>query len=197
MRLGIFLLLVMLVVSSCQKNIDAKSSLDENVYTKTLEQLSPYVIKKPDEISYEARFDSLNKGYYEKYNQLTSGQIKYFHKTDTANFFFYLNRDLTSLYEHYRGLGGYYKVKEDKIAFINLLYHTPRFTKEEMELKGKKLFSEMIESGNVNKFMGDNEYIHTPNADFYYNTKTNRWDYTENSSWKFLDEAKKEAEGKK
>ena len=29
---------------------------------------------------------------------------------------------------------------------------------------------------------------------FYYNTKINRWDYTPNSSWKFLEDAKKQAE---
>jgi hypothetical protein len=50
----------------------------------------------------------------------------------------------------------------------------------------------MVNAGNVEKFMGNREYIHLPNADFEYNMAENRWVYTENSSWNFLKEVKGE-----
>src|SRR5690606_18916865 len=102
-------------------------------------------------------------------------------------FFFFEYRDLTSLFEHYRGIGGYFKPgSADTLLHVNLLYHTPRFTAGEMKGKAEVLFAEMVKEGNVEKYIGNREFIHTPNEDFYYDVKTNRWDYTANSSWNFL-----------
>src|SRR5690606_8002751 len=107
--------------------------------------------------------------------------------TDTATFFFFEHRDLSSMYEHYLGLGGYFRVNnEGNILFLNLLYQTPRLSSDQMAAKGELLFREMITRGNVNAFMGRRDFIHVPNKDFYYDTRRNRWDYTKNSSWKFL-----------
>jgi hypothetical protein len=184
------ILLVGVLIAACN-TYDAKKELTGVEYNKFLTRIAPYVIKKPDEFSYEERFDSGNQSYYQEFINETEGELTYFFKSDTVSFFFFSHRDHTSLYEHYRGLGGYTKLdKEGKIIFLNLLYHTPRFTKEEMEEKGRVLFKEMVTQGNVKKYVGDRNFIHTPNNDFYYNTKTNRWDYTPNSSWKFLEEAR-------
>lgn len=184
-----------LLVSGCSASYDAER-MEAGQRNHILKQIAPFVIKKPDEFSYKDRVKPENFPFYENFMELTESKLAYYHATDTANFFFFEHRDLTSLYEHYRGLGGYFRNnKNDSIIFINLLYHTPRFTREEMDKKGRQLFEEMAEQGNVNKYIGNQEFIHTPNDDFYYNTKTNRWDYTENSSWKFLEEAREAASG--
>lgn len=181
-------------LSACTKSIEARKELDSKAYDALLVKIAPYVVKKPDEFSYEQRFDKASKGFYLNFIQLTQAELKYYHEKDTAQFFFFSHRDLTSLKEHYRGLGGYYRTNEnDSIIFMNLLFHTPRFTKEEMEQKGKRLFESMINNGDVSRYINNRGFIETPNKDFYYNTKTNRWDYTENSSWKFLEKAKQEA----
>jgi hypothetical protein len=179
-----------LLLTGCSANFDAKDTLTTEAYDSVLSTLAPYVIKKPDELTYENRFDKVNLHYYENFIKTTGSDLRYFHENDTCKFFFFTYRDLSSLYEHYRGLGGYYKESGDTILLMNILYHTPRFTKEELTTKGKELFVTMIADGNVNGFIGNKKYIHSPNNDFYYNTQTNRWDYTKNSSWKFIEEAK-------
>jgi hypothetical protein len=187
-----FLLLITLV--ACEASIEAKKELSKADYDALLVQLAPYVVKKPDALTYENRFDSANKLFYTNFIELTKAELTYYKKADTARFFSFKYRDLTSLKEDYRILGGYYRINEnDSIVFVNLLYHTPRIIPEEIQQKGKMLFETMIKKGNVNRFIGNKNYVDTPNKDFYYNTELNRWDYTENSSWKFLEKAKQEA----
>ncbi len=187
------LFLLALVAIGCQ-SFDAREALSAEQYDSVLVRVAPYVIKKPDELSYDERFLLKNRPFYKNFITLTGGEITHYVKTDTAVLFSFRYRDLTSLYEHYRALGGYYKEdSQGRIAFMNLLYHTPRLTKQEMKSKGNELFKEMTLKGNVARFIGDRSFIDTPNADFYYDTKRNRWDYTENSSWKFLEEAKQRA----
>jgi hypothetical protein len=186
--------LIIMAVSGCEKTYEAKDNLGNQEYNAVLMKIAPYVIKKSDDFSYEDRFSAANQGYYKKFIDKADGKLVYFTETDTASFFYFSYRDLSSLYEHYRGVGGYYKTDEnDDIAFLNILYHTPRFTKPQMENRSAILFEEMVTKGNVNAYVGNRSFIHTPNKDFFYNTKTNRWDYTDSSSWKFLEEAKQKA----
>lgn len=191
---SIYPLVFITLCFGCTKSIEANKKLSEKKYKKILQELAPYVIKKPDAFTYKERFEIKNRAFYQNFIELTRAELKYYHQNDSAHFFFFSYRDLTSLKEDYRGLGGYFKTNgSDSIVFVNLLYHTPRFTKEEMEKKGKVLFESMIKKGEVNRYLGNKGYVDTPNEDFYYNAKTNRWDYTENSSWKFLEEAKQDA----
>jgi hypothetical protein len=182
------------VVTSCA-NYSAKEQLDSSAYARLLKHVAPYVIKKPDEFAYDERFKAENWPFYDHFIELTQGEISLYHRNDSASFFFFEHKDLTSLYEHYRGLGGYFKSDASgNITFLNLLYHTPRLTRVEMDKRRLELFSEMVRKGHIQRYLGNRKYVHTPNQDFYYNTKTNRWDYTKNSSWKFLEEAREQAD---
>jgi hypothetical protein len=190
MRATLFFLLISLL-AGCSPDYNAKAILSESDYNLLLTELAPYVVKKPDEFSYEERFNSEHQDFYKNFLEATQSEIRYFNQIDTATFFFFCHKDLTSLYEHYRGLGGYFRQDNNKnIVFLNILYHTPRFTKAEMDEKGLVLFNEMVDERNVDKYIGNKKFVHTPNDDFFYNTKLNRWDYTPNSSWKFLEEAR-------
>lgn len=193
MRILIFSSLCLLLLA-CENGYQAKENLSATEYQETLLKVAPYVISKSDEFSFEERFLPVNKSFYDNFIQLSGAELTYFKERDTASLFFFKYRDLTSLFEHYRGLGGYFRTDEKgEIIFLNLLYHTPRLTKVEMDERGKILFEEMLTTGNVKSHLGKKQFIQTPNTDFYYNTELNRWDYTENSSWKFLQEAKEQA----
>ena len=185
------LILLIFFFASCSSNFDAKEVLTSAEYEKRLMQVAPFVIKKPDHIQYEQRTRPENKPFYENFIQLTSASLKFYQRTDTAHFFFFEHRDLSSLYEHYRGLGGYFRCNEqDSLMFINLLYHTPRLRREEMNTRSHQLFEQMATKGNVKKYLGNRNYVDVPNDDFYYNTRQMRWDYTPNSSWRFLEDVK-------
>jgi hypothetical protein len=186
--------LTVLLATSCSPSYRAEKDLSPEKYNEVLTMIAPYVIKKPDEFSYDERFNPVHAPFYQNFIKATGGELRYYHKNDTAQFFFFCHKDLSSLFEHYRGLGGYFKEDSTGIYYLNILYHTPRLTSEEMLERGEELFETMVETGRVDSYVGNKKYIHTPNQDFFYNTKTNRWDYTENSSWKFLDEARQQAD---
>ncbi|GEM_PF-1147586 len=179
---------------SCSKSktTEAGKILSQKDYDSLLIQLAPYVVKKPDAMTYAERFDRSSRSFYKNYIDLTSGKIRYYFKTDSVEFFTYEYQDKASLYEHYRTFGGYVKRNPDtgKIEFLNLLYQTPRCVRDELEAKGQVLFKEMISSGNVDKYFGNKDLVYVPNEDIYYDHKRNRWDYTENSKWRFLEEAR-------
>jgi CRISPR/Cas system CMR subunit Cmr6 (Cas7 group RAMP superfamily) len=174
-------------LASCSDSFDARANLSDTEYQNYLRLLAPYIHKKPDGLSFTERFHKKAEAYYAQLNERTNSRITHFVKNDSVCFFFFEYRDLTSLFEHYRGIGGYFKPgSADTLLHVNLLYHTPRFTAGEMKGKAEVLFAEMVKEGNVEKYIGNREFIHTPNEDFYYDVKTNRWDYTANSSWNFL-----------
>ena len=188
-----FVVVASLLVS-CSSPYDAGSNLSDAERQRYLKQLAPYIHKKPDGLTFEERFHEKAAAYYQQFSEKTDSRITHFVRNDSVSFFFFKFRDLTSLYEHYRGIGGYFKTSPDTtLSLVNLLYHTPRFTAEEMDEKSEILFREMVTTGNVDNFVGNRSFIHTPNSDFYYNTKLNRWDYTANSSWHFLREEQERA----
>jgi hypothetical protein len=198
MRVILFPLAIVFFIGCTGNENKAHESLSADDHDRILDAVAPYVIKKSDEFSYEQRFDAANKPYYDNFIKVSNASLRFVKESDTATIFFFAYRDHTSLYEHYRGLGGYFK-KDDQgnIVFMNLLYHMPRVTGREMDERAELLFEQMVTRGNVDRFLGRREFIQTPNKDFYYNTRINRWDYTENSSWKFLEEARREALGEK
>lgn len=183
---------LLVIVFGCSKSYEARESMSDERYQQTIAKIAPYVAKKHDEMSYEDRFKPESAPYFKDYVNKTEGTLQYFLSTDTAKIFYYTYKDKSSLFEHYRGFGGYYREDEDgKITFLNILYHTPRLTREEQAAREYNLFHEMVTTGSVEKYLGNREYVHVPNEDFFYNTTTNRWDYTANSSWKFLEEERK------
>lgn len=195
MRKLILICILFPILAGCEESFKAKDNLSEKEYQSILNRLAPYIIEKSDNFSFEDRFKPEHKSFYDQYIEKTDGELKYFIKTDTANLFFFSYKDLSSLYEHYRGTGGYYKTNgSGEITYINLIYWTPRLTARERYNREPLLFNEMATRGNVDKYIGNKNYIQAPNADFYYNPKLQRWDHTENSSWKFLKEAKEKAE---
>jgi hypothetical protein len=187
------LLLILFLTSKCS-TYEPRKHLDENQYNDYLLKVSPFVNKKPKNTDFDDRFHKSNQHYYQILIAETNARLDFFYPTDTAIFFLYTLKDLTSLYEHYRAHGGYFRVNaKDSIVHLNLLFYTPRFTGDEMKEKGTKLFKEMVKKVNLKKYMGNRDYIHVPNDDFEYSAVENRWVYTENSSWKFLEEAKESA----
>lgn len=195
MKSSIFFLVGIVAIlfgCSTDKTFEANKTLSQKNYDSLLMLLAPYVIKKPDAMTYPERFDRSNRFFYKNYAELTGGKIRYYLKTDTAEFFTYEYQDKASLFEHYRTFGGYLRRNSNtgSIEFLNLLYQTPRCTRDELEAKGQVLFKEMITAGHVNSYFGNRDLVYVPNEDIYYDTKRNRWDYTANSKWRFLDEAR-------
>lgn len=191
MLLRIFVIMIAAFLGISCSAYEPLEVLTEQEYQQLVLELTPYVTKKPDRASYADRFSPALKPYYAQLQEKTGGSIRFYEVKDSLHYFYYVRRDYSSLFEHYYGFGGVLKKDSvGKISYLNLFFQTPRLTNEEEEQRGLELFEEMLSAGSVEKYLGNREYIKTPNEDFYYNDRENRWDYTDNSSWKFLQEAK-------
>src|SRR5690606_26206308 len=121
-----------LVFTACQ-SFDAKDNLGNRAYWHWLVKLAPYVNKKPDKVDWKDRFDERLKPYYRQKIEKQESELRYFQKKDTLCYFFYVNKDLSSLFEHYRGHGGRFQADESgEIKFLEILYYTPRWTRQEV-----------------------------------------------------------------
>jgi hypothetical protein len=189
-----FLLVIISIVlfSGCNPSYEPHQILSQTEYDSLVLELAPYLNKKPKEASFEERFTGKYKSYYKNLVKQQESYLKYLSQNGSTYYFYYVNKDLTSLYEHYKGFGGYYeKNSEGNIHYLNIIFETPRFTKEEIEKKGNVLFNEMVQKENVLSYLNNREFIKLPNDDFEYDPVQNKWVYTENSSWKFLEEIRR------
>lgn len=192
-RVTILLVAVNLLQACETQKYKAEKYLTQSQYDTLLVKLAPFVNKKPKSATFSERFTPKYTSYYEACVKGQESSMPFFYSTDSIHYFYYVNKDLTSLYEHYKGFGGTFKKHKDgQIAGLNLVFTTPRLTKEEITEKGKELFIEMVKTGDVATYKGNRQYVHLPNADFEYNKAENRWVYTENSSWSFLKDIKGE-----
>ncbi len=176
-------------------SIDAGDNLDAKATQSLLLELAPYVNKKPDQASFEERFSSVNQPYYEAKVKSQDAEIRYYVERNDTAYFLYVNKDLTSLFEHYRAQGGcFVREKDGAIKYLHLYFHTPRLTKEELLKRGEELFRYTLENKHINAYLGNIDYVKTPNQDFYYNDSLNKWEFTKNSSWRFLKDANQSKE---
>ncbi len=84
------------------------------------------------------------------------------------------------------------KLRGDSVIFLNLLYHTPRLTMEEMNERGRKLFETMVTKGNVDEFVGNRKYIHYAQCVFLLQCETESLGLHGKFFLKFMKEAKEE-----
>jgi hypothetical protein len=191
----IYFILVAGALAACSEKHASDNPLSEARQQDYLLKMAPFVNKKHKKASFEDRFLPEYKSFYQMLLEETSAELRYYHREDEKHYFLYNAQDRTSLYEHYRAQGGFFKVDEnDSIVYMEVFFYTPRLTAAEMKIRGKELFEEMVVKGNIDRFVGNTDYIKVPNADFYYETSTNTWEYTEHSSWNFLKEAREESQ---
>lgn len=185
----IFALSFLLLLAACSQYAPEKTMNAEE-----LEQLSktmaPFLYKKPDHVAFEERTNPENERHYREMQNACQGKFTHLKTKGDTLYFNFMYTDISSLYEHYKSFGGKVIVKENKVEYIHLYYHTPRIEPKDTAKVNDLLFANLVKKGNVDKYIGNRDLIHTPNDDFYYDVENKHWDYTPNSSWNFLKEVK-------
>lgn len=184
-----FFLLIVLFASACSNYSPDKVLNHEELKGLTV-TMAPYLYKKPDHVAFEDRTKPENQRHYAEMQNACKGKFTHLMKKDDTLYFNFMYTDISSLYEHYKSFGGKALVHENEVTYLNLYYHTPRIEPKDTNKVIDLLFGELAKNGNVAKYLGNRELIHTPNDNFYYDIENKHWDYTPNSSWNFLKEVK-------
>jgi len=194
MKNTIIILAIVAIATACTNHKPESVYNAEDLQTFTTNML-PYLYKRPDHVAYEDRDKPEHARHYQELHAVEKGEITLLKKEGDTLYFNFTYKDRSSLYEHYRAFGGKTVLTADlKPDYLHLLYHTPRLEPDKKVAIPAELFGYMVKHKNIDKYLGNVEYIKTPSADFYYNVEEKHWDMTPNSSWKFLEEMKEEAE---
>lgn len=189
-----YIIIALLAAAACDNYKPEKVFNESDLATLTTNML-PYLYKRPDKVEFADRDKPEHAKHYQEIHAIEKGVFTELKKVGDTLYFNFTYKDRSSLYEHYRAFGGKTVLSADlKPDYLHLLYHTPRIEPDKKVAIPAELFGYMVKHKNIDKYLGNPEYIKTPNADFYYNIEEKHWDMTPNSSWKFLEEMKEEAE---
>lgn len=172
----IFFAFIVAVVVACGPTAPDQVELTNAQREVLLQQLAVYLDDRPENVSGEARFDSVHQAFYAELVKRNEASIEQLVAKGDTLYFMYKKRDRRSLYEHYRFMGGKLLLtKTSSIAYLDILFHTPRLLAEELD-KGQFLFDKMLSGESLAAMHGDMKYIEWPDADYAYNPVSKKWE---------------------
>jgi hypothetical protein len=187
----ILLLSGVLVLGSCNQDDAEHHFKSVQEQDSILLQLSPYVIRQPEELTdtawYSNSSDSLRM---QKLTHLSAKLFKYSKAENGIHYYCVYLRDNRSLYEDYRGYGGKYKVQNGMIADLEELFITPQLKIDQVKEISEALFEEIVRTGDAKKFIGKSELMQWPSETVVYNKKTNKWDVMKSNDYYFVEAMK-------
>lgn len=170
------ILFFVLALASCNSaNYAPEAQLNEAERVAWVRRLAVYVDTRPNDIKPADRFNTQYEGYYDTLVRTHQSRLAAFHQEGENYYFLYEKKDIKSLYEHYRYVGGVCKVDaEGNIVWLDQRFYSPRLTAAEME-RGQELFKWMVEKNDISAFYGNFNYIEWPDADFVYSPEKQEW----------------------
>jgi hypothetical protein len=176
-----FVLLCSLVLGLVACNNPELVELPAEVQKGLLLNLATYLDDRPENVSGDARFDSLHRAHYERVVELNEAElVSLVQKRDTL-YFLYKKRDRRSLYEHYRFIGGKMVSRSlPEIDYLDILFHTPRLAPDDLD-KGSWLFEQVLKGKSLEAYWGDMKYLEWPDKDYGYNPQTRKWELRKES----------------
>jgi len=170
------ILLFVLALAGCNSaNYSPESKLSAEEAAQWVRKLAVYVDTRPNDIKPADRFDLQYSGYFDTLVQNHESRLTAFHQDGDMYYFLYEKKDIKSMYEHYRYVGGMCKLgAEGNISWLDQRFYSPRLSATEMQ-RGQELFALMVEKGDISAFYGNFNYLEWPDADFVYSPDKQEW----------------------
>ncbi len=147
---------------------DKKDTLLVNIVT--------YIGKKPRLADHQTRHNQEHRKFYTQQSQ--DYKLVYYYITDDSTHYYYIIRPARSPRGNTRGVGGRFRMKESmKLYDFEELFNTPVLDEQELMEIGETLFTEMVNSGNINHYHGNKEFIEWPDERLKYDKIKNEWRY--------------------
>lgn len=180
----IYYLIVIAMLSACGNTEQKTYSLEDYKldYEGTLDTILPHFAKLHDSMSYARKFDPAYKHYMEVHKKEREYEWLNYHKTEQGYDYFLITRAEPSLNrDKYSAICGRFRRNESgniDSASYEELFWTWKMKKPELIRKANKLFSVIIEKGNVDEYvpekMGD-EWVEFPGNGVVYDKSTQNW----------------------
>jgi len=137
-----------------------------------------FVGRKPAAATSVTRFNNEFRNYYRDYAK-DFYFFLYAITNDSINYF-YMIRPARCLEGNRRGVIGSFRIKEDLSLYDFMeIANTKVKPEQELQKAGITLFSELLRTGNIDKYLSDSTLIEWPDERLKYNKSLNEWRYTD------------------
>lgn len=194
MKNYIVLSLLSLFVVACSPDYTPKKYFDEEAKLEAeFTKLLPYVVPMSEELSDEQWFaqDAEAQIWQNEFrtNSLLTLDYYFIDPKDSLRLFLVSYRDRSSLFEHYKMLGGMYALKPNgQIDSLEEVFISPRLTKKELAERSKVMFEQIVKERAVGKYFGDKVHVEWPYKGLEYDVKAKKWLMTPDNEMYWLKE---------
>jgi hypothetical protein len=158
----------------CSSRYEVSNYLNDTERDSLLTDIITYVYVRPKGTTWENRFDASYRKHY--VNELPKFTLEKLYKEKDDTYYFLLIRPARSAEATMRAVGGKFRLNETKkIIQFEEIFNTPVGAITVLKKKGEELFLHMVENGNVEKYMLNDDYLEWPNAWTYYDTVRHEW----------------------
>jgi hypothetical protein len=166
-------LLVFFLLSCNKQNNPQQKYFNQSEQDMLLINIITLMAQKPAGANDSTKFEAQYKDYYER--QKNDFIIKdYFIDKDSTHYYF-LIRPVANL-PYKRGVIGKFKLaKSMKPIDFEEIVNTPHLKESEVIERGHFLFTELIKTKDISKYYALKQYVEWPDANLYYEKKTNQW----------------------
>jgi hypothetical protein len=172
------LIFAALLITSCTKKECERYRFDRHFTPQQRDTLLVDMVtligKKPKTANYLTRHEAHHRPHY--INLTSQFEMIHFHVTPSDTAYFYMIRPARSTQGITRGVGGKFTLDElGKPAYFEELFNTPVNDREELIKIGCLLFMELLNSGNVDAYLWNSDYIEWPDDRLKYDTEKQEW----------------------
>lgn len=171
----VFLILPGLSCSSGRK-YDIASYFSKEQSDSLLVDVVTFIGRKPEGSDWQTKYDPVYRNYYIR---LSAGfSFEYYYISPAGVHYFYMIRPARHKDGNRRGVGGMYRIGSDgTIVDFEEVFNTPVKSEAELREIGKILFSELVKTGNVERFSENRNYIEWPDDRLKYDKVKKEWRY--------------------
>ncbi|WP_154658353.1 hypothetical protein [Eisenibacter elegans] len=167
-------------LTACTNNPSTKPEkyLNKEQQTELLTQIVRYNAKPPKRVTHEQKFDSRYDEYYAE--QLTRFKLEHLYiDPKTKQYYFVVSRPAPSFKVKRVATGGILSLDTNgKIMAYEEVFRTFKMEEPELAKKAKTLFLELLNTGNVDKYMPENtteEFIEFPDRNNVFDKEKKHW----------------------
>jgi hypothetical protein len=176
---GVIVLILNVVLSIAGCNSDKNEFSVEKYFDRVsrdtlLVNMVTYIGVKPRFADFQSRHNPQHRKFYT--SQARNFRFQYYHVTPDSIHYYYLIRPARSTKGNLRGVGGRFRINQ-KLELVEFeeIFNTPVLPEVTLESRGRTLFVEMVDKGNVDRFLGNIEYVEWPDDRLKYDREKKEW----------------------
>jgi hypothetical protein len=180
-RLGIIstlTIIISLTILGCKQeegySIDKYFSQQQQ--DSLLINLVTYIGKKPKFADWQTRHEPQHNEYYRNHSK--SFKFVFYLVTPDSTHYYYIIRPARSTTGNTRGVGGKFRLgKNLQLIDFEEVFNTPILPEQELFEVGQTLFIEMINTGNIDRYINNRNLIEWPDDRLKYDKEKKEWRY--------------------